>query len=41
MASQPTPTWVKGFVAVLVAIVVIIILLHVFGLAPHMHHMMP
>lgn len=40
MASRPTPGWVRGFIVVLAVIAAVVVLLHAFGLAPHMHHMM-
>ncbi|MGZ3305136.1 MAG: hypothetical protein ACXU8U_04680 [Asticcacaulis sp.] len=39
MASTSTPGWVKVFIAMIVIAVIAVAGLHLFGLAPHMHHM--
>ena len=39
MASGPTPGWVKGFVGAIALIVIVVVVLHLTGVMPHMHHM--
>ena len=39
MASPATPAWVKVFVAVIIITAIAVAGLHIFGLAPHLHHM--
>ncbi len=39
MASAPTPAWVKVFIGLIALIVLAVVILHLTGVMPRMHHM--